>query len=178
MFSCAPRADADAESNTNASAGSDKVCLRDTPDVIPEKAAAPDLVELTRRSMEAGNRGEFEVQVSIFAPDAVFDASPMGLGVYEGRAAIRDFLEETRRPYEEASAELDENVDLGGGVGFAVLVLTGRLVGSGELRMRYAGIGVWANGLTQRGTNYLDVEEARAAAERLAAERLAAQRGG
>jgi ketosteroid isomerase-like protein len=136
-----------------------------------EEPPTPDLVELTRRSMEAGNRRDFGAQVSIFAPDAVFDASPMGLGVYEGRAAIRNFLEEARRPYEEARAELEENVDLGGGVGFAVLVLTGRLVGSGELRMRYAGIGVWANGLMQRGTNYLDIEEARATAERLAAER-------
>jgi hypothetical protein len=80
------------------------------------------------RSTGVGLREDFGAQVSIFAPDAVFAASPMGLGVYEGRA-------------------------------------------SGELRMRYAAVGVWANGSMQRGTNYLDNEEARATAERLAAER-------
>ena len=37
--------------------------------------------------------------------------------------------------------------------------------------MRYAGVGVWANGSMQGGTNYLDIDEARADAERLAEER-------
>jgi hypothetical protein len=37
--------------------------------------------------------------------------------------------------------------------------------------MRFAGVGEWADGLMQRGTNYLDIDEALAAAERLAAER-------
>jgi ketosteroid isomerase-like protein len=152
-------------------AGVHEADLRDTPRKMSEDSTSPDLVELTRLSLEAGNREDFDAQASIFAPDGVFDASPMGLGIYEGREAIRDFFEETRRPYEEAFAEFEENLDLGGGIGFAVLVLTGRLVSSGELRMRYAGVGVWANGLMQRGTNYLDVEEARAAAERLAQER-------
>jgi ketosteroid isomerase-like protein len=139
---------------------------------VSEESKTHDLVELTRRSVEAGNRQDFDAQVSILAPDGVFDASPMGLGTFEGRAAFRDFLEGAQRPYVEAFAELEENRDLGNGVGFAVFSLTGRLVGSGgELRMRYAGVGVWANGLLQRGTNYLDVDEARAAAERLAKER-------
>jgi ketosteroid isomerase-like protein len=131
-----------------------------------------DFVDLFRWSVEAGNRKDFDAQLSIFAPDCVYDWSPMGLGVYEGRAAIRDFFAETRRPYEEQSIELEENLDLGGGVGFAVLILTGRLIGaSGELRMRFAGVGEWADGLMQRGTNYLDIDEARAAADRLAEER-------
>jgi hypothetical protein len=37
--------------------------------------------------------------------------------------------------------------------------------------MRFAGVGEWADGLMQRGTNYLDIDQARAAADRLAEER-------
>src|SRR5205814_59616 len=54
----------------------------------------------------------------------------------------------------------------------AVLIQKARLVGgSGEVRLRYAAVGVWADGLVVRVTNYTDVDEARAAAERLAEER-------
>src|SRR5207248_4133934 len=50
-----------------------------------------------------------------------------------------------------------------------------RLVGgSGEVRLRYAAVGVWADGLVVRVTNYTDVDEARAAAERLAESRALA----
>ena len=139
---------------------------------MPEESTTPDLLEQTRHLAEAGSRKDFDAEVAIFAPDGVFDVSPMGLGVFKGRAAIRDALEEVQNPYDEVLIEIEENLDLGNGVGFAVFVLTGRLAGSGSaLRMRYAGVGVWANGLIQRGTNYLDVDEARAAAERLVEER-------
>jgi SnoaL-like domain len=53
-----------------------------------------DLVELTRRSMQATNEGEFEAAVSAFAEDASFDVSAAGVGRFEGRAAIRSYLED------------------------------------------------------------------------------------
>jgi hypothetical protein len=37
--------------------------------------------------------------------------------------------------------------------------------------MRHAAVGVWVDGLAIRITNYLDIDEARAAAERVADER-------
>jgi hypothetical protein len=62
--------------------------------------------------------------------------------------------------------------DLGAGVSFAVVVMRGRPRGStGWIRFRYASVGSWVDGLIERSTNYLDIDEARAAAERLARER-------
>ena len=57
-----------------------------------------------------------------------------------------------------------------GAVATAVL-LTAWGEASGEVRLRYAAVGVWADGLVVRVTNYTDVDEARAAAERLAESR-------
>ena len=51
-------------------------------------------------------------------------------------------------------------------------MLKGRPVGSSsEVRQRTAGVTVWAGGLIERVTFYLDIDQARAAAERLAEER-------
>ena len=65
--------------------------------------------------------------------------------------------------------EAEETLDLGNGVGFRVLFQKGRPVGSGgELELRYAAVSVWDDGRVVRMTNYGDIPEARAAAERLA----------
>ena len=44
----------------------------------------------------------------------------MGIGTFEGRAAIRRFLEDWLRSYEELRYALGEVVDLGNGVVLAV----------------------------------------------------------
>ena len=55
---------------------------------------------------------------------------------------------------------------------FAVLIQRGRLPGSKSwLQVRYGGVTTWAHGLIERATYYADIDEARAAAERLAQER-------
>ena len=59
--------------------------LRDTHRVMSEESTTPDLVELTRGRVEAANRRDFDAMVSFFAPDAVWDLSPMGLGDLRGR---------------------------------------------------------------------------------------------
>ena len=61
------------------------LCCRRTPcrgtgGVMAEESTTPDLVELTRRALEPANRRDFEATVSFYAPDAVWDMSPMGLG--------------------------------------------------------------------------------------------------
>jgi ketosteroid isomerase-like protein len=138
--------------------------------VMSEESTTPDLVELQRRGYEAVNRRDFDMATSIYAPDAVWDMRE--LGVFEGRAAIRAFLEDWFAAYEDYHIDVEEILDLGNGVTFAVIVENARLVGGrGEVRVRQAQIGVWARGAAVRVTNGTNVEKARTAAERLAESR-------
>jgi hypothetical protein len=53
-----------------------------------------------------------------------------------------------------------------------VIVLSGRpLASSVDVRLRFASVAEWTNGLIVRIRNYTDIDEAHAAAERLAEER-------
>ena len=85
------------------------------------ESTAPDLVELMRRSVEAANRRDFDAMASFYALDAVWDMSPLGLGVYEGRAAIRRFFEDWFDSYEEWAMEIETIFDLGSGEELAAL---------------------------------------------------------
>jgi ketosteroid isomerase-like protein len=139
---------------------------------VSQESTAPDLVELQMRLTAATNRADADAVVAFYAPDAVYDMSPIGMGVFEGRAAARGFIEDWWISYEESEFEAEETLDLGNGVGFRVVVQRGRPVGSsGEVRLRYGIVSVWEDGKIARITNYTDVDEARAAAERLAHER-------
>jgi ketosteroid isomerase-like protein len=139
---------------------------------MSEESTTPDLVELSRTAVEASERGDWDAVMSFFAPHAVWDMSPQGLGIFEGRAAIRGFLEDWWRAYEELAVEVDEVLDLGNGVGVRVITQRGRLAGgTGEVRQRSADVVLWVDGLIERVTAYLDIDQARAAAERLAEER-------
>ena len=138
---------------------------------MSEKSTTPDLAELSQRLLDAGNALDFDTAISFYAPDSVLDVSET-IGVFEGRAAIRWFWEDWLGSYDEIKLELEENCDLGAGVGFAVVVVRGRPRGStGWVQFRYASVGSWVEGLIERTTNYLDLDQARAAAERLAEER-------
>ena len=137
---------------------------------MSEESTTPDLVELVRRQSEAGNRRDLDAVTSSFAPDAVFEGRALG-DTFEGRAAIRSFLENWFGAYEELAFGFEEVRDLGKGVVFAVVTQNGRLVGSaGHVRQREGWIYVWARGLIARLTIH-EVDEARATAERLAEER-------
>jgi len=139
---------------------------------MSEEPTTRDLVALVRTQVEAADSGEIDAMTSFFATDAVWDSSPMGLEVYEGRAAIRRFLEDWWGLYDVSGAEAEEILDPGNGVTFAVVILKGGPIGSGgEVRLRYAALNVWAAGVVVRVTNYSDIDEARAAAEQLAAPR-------
>jgi ketosteroid isomerase-like protein len=140
---------------------------------MSEESTTPDLVELNRRLVEAWNRRDIEAVMSFFASDAVWDR-PLAPGDerLRGRTAIRGWLEESFRPYEEWAMEVEELLDLGKGVSFSVAVQKGRLVGSsGFLKTRLASVVVRDGDLIVRIESYLDIDEARAAAERLAEER-------
>jgi ketosteroid isomerase-like protein len=137
-----------------------------------EESMTPDLVEITRTALEALNRRDLDAMTSFFAPDCVWD-TPEGVLTFEGQAAIRGFLEEWIAAYEEFEIDAEEILDVGNEVTFAIFNQRGRLVGSSgsEVRFRSANAAVWSEGLQVRVSNYRDIDEARAAAERLAEER-------
>src|SRR5277367_1669093 len=55
---------------------------RDTGAVSSEESTAPDLVELMRGLSDAPSVDE---TIRYYAPDAVYDMSKLGMGVFEGR---------------------------------------------------------------------------------------------
>jgi len=137
-----------------------------------DESTSPDLVELGRQVNDAAERRDFDAMMSFFGPAPVWDLSPMGLGVYEGVAAIRGFFEDWIGSYDDFKLGGEELLDLGSGIVFTVLVQRGRPIGSsGEVTIRYASVSVWDEGSMVRITNYNDIDEARAAAERLMKER-------
>jgi ketosteroid isomerase-like protein len=137
-----------------------------------EESTTPDLVELLRRRVKAVDRGDIDAMTSFLASDAVWDSTPMGMEVYDGREAIRRFFGDWWSAYETYQAEVEEILDLGEEVTFAVVIFKARPIGSsGEVRLRYGVITEWVEGVVVRDTNYTDIDEARAAAERLAEER-------
>ena len=139
---------------------------------MAEESRIPDLVELGERIREATVRRDLDAIMAFFTADAVWDASPMGIGTFEGQAAIRGFWEDWISSYEDFELQTVEAHDLGNGGSFGVAVQRGRLLGSsGQLELRYAAVNEWEDGKIARITNYTDIDEARAAAERLAQER-------
>ena len=127
-----------------------------------------DLVELVRKQLEALDRRDVDGVMSSVTDHSVLDGRA---DYFEGRAAIRGFLEDWFRAFEELDFELEEVTHLGGGVVFAVVIQDGRLVGSdGHVRQREGWVYLCVGGSIARLTTS-DVDQARAAAERLAQER-------
>ncbi len=139
---------------------------------MADESTTPDLAELTRLAFEAVNQRDIDAVMSFFAPDAVFDGRAVG-GPYEGRAAIRGSLEEWFGFFAELRFEVEEFVALDDGVVLAVVNQEGRPVGvDGQVHQREGWAIHWsADGLIVRLTTDNDIDEARAAAERLAQER-------
>jgi ketosteroid isomerase-like protein len=139
---------------------------------MSEESTTSALVRLVQRAIGAMNRRDLDGWVTLFDPEAVWDLSPLGLGRYEGGPAIRGFIEDWLATYSEFQLTLEDVLDLGGGVVFAVVLQHGRLIeSSAEVRMRYASVNTETEGRFSRITNYPDIEQARVAAERLAEER-------
>ena len=139
---------------------------------MAEESATPDLEELVRRAHEPLASRDVDGIMRFYGPDAVWDLSTGGLGLFHGHAAIRKFMEDWLRSYDRLEVDLQNVVDLGSGVVFFAATQKGRLADSGgEVTLSYAAVTVWADHLIVSVTNYLDIDEARAAAERLAQER-------
>jgi hypothetical protein len=57
--------------------------------MTPGEATSQDRVKRVRQSTGAANSGDFELMVSFFDPDVLWDLSPIGLCIYDGRAGER-----------------------------------------------------------------------------------------
>jgi len=138
---------------------------------MSEEGTTPDLVALNRQAIEAGNRRDLDLLMKMYATGCVLDAE--GLGTFDGRDAIRRFFEDMLDSFDHAVTEQVEFRDVGNGVGFLVARYSGRpLDGVGRVQQRYASVTEWTEGLIVRATFRSDIDEARAAAERLARERV------
>lgn len=138
--------------------------------MMPERAVEPDLVALTRRLFDAASGGDFDAMLRFFGADSVWDVEAWGLGTHVGPAAIRRFLEGWIGSFDEYHVAVEEVVQYANGVVFAVATQHGRSAHTpGEVRLRYAPVFVWREGVAVRVTHHRDVDEARAAAERHAA---------
>jgi len=134
--------------------------------VIREESTTPDLVELSRGMLEAANRGDFDAVIGFFAPDAVWESWMAG-DTFEGRAAIRERVEDWLGVFEDLEFEIEEIFDLGHGVVFAVVRQDARPIGSAaHVSTREAWVVVWEQGMIMRRATYADIDQGRAAAER------------
>jgi ketosteroid isomerase-like protein len=134
--------------------------------------STPDLVELTRHAIESGAAGDVDATLSHYTSESVWDMSRVGLGEYTGFESIRRFVTDWIGLYEELRVDIREILDLGGRVTLAVAHMDGRLTGStGHVAVDYASVITWSDAAIVRASHYSDVDEARAAAERLAQER-------
>jgi ketosteroid isomerase-like protein len=128
-------------------------------------------VELTRLSLAAFNRRDFGVYAS---PDTVLDTAGYGMGTFTGRDAAIGFMNDSASSFEDLTVERDDILDLGHGVVLTLYHQEGRPIGaSNYVRVRSAVVMLWVDGVIVRSTFYpeTEIDEARAAAERLAEER-------
>jgi ketosteroid isomerase-like protein len=138
---------------------------------MPGEPTTPDLAERVRLFFEAANRRDLDAMMSFHAPDAVYEFSQRGLGIFEGEAAIRGFLEDYVAAFEDLEWEVEEMRVLDNRVVLLVVRQHGRPVGVGaRVRQREAWIQRYsADGMLVRASSYVDIDKGRAAAKRLAA---------
>ncbi|HEV2924817.1 MAG TPA: nuclear transport factor 2 family protein [Solirubrobacteraceae bacterium] len=139
---------------------------------MSEKPTTPDLVELVRWFIGALNRRDFDAAERSLSPNTVMEVVALGAS-FEGVAAIRGFYEEWTGAYEQFEIEIDEALDYGNGIVFAVFTMQGRPVGgTGHVRYRIAQAQRWEDSVVVRitGGPGHEIDKVRAAAERLAKE--------
>ncbi len=140
---------------------------------MPEEPTTPDLVAKTRAFFETMDRDwDFDSLAGFFAADAVWDLSDSHLGIYEGVAAIGDFLVGYWATWDDHHHEIEAIHDFGHGVLSVAVREDGRLRGSdARVQARHMQVFEWAHGEIRRLTGYPNGDEVRAAAEPLAKER-------
>ena len=77
-----------------------------------EEPTTLDLVELTRQVVDAGSRHDADAVMGFCAPDAVWDMSDAGMGIFEGVAEIRGSIDDWYATSESHETEVLEMLDL------------------------------------------------------------------
>jgi len=143
----------------------------DTPHTMPEESPAPDPVQRVHEAFAAASAEDLDGVTAGHAPDAVWVMDEVGLGPFEGVDAIREFLVEWWSLWQEHSHHVEEVVVLNERVGYVIIREDGRMKNSGSfVEARVAHVLESIDGLVVRDTTYVDIDAARAAAERLAEE--------
>ncbi len=138
---------------------------------MTDESTAPDLVALWQQWGDAAARRDFDMAMSLFAADSVWEVRPLGVTL-EGREAIRSFAEAWLAGYEEYEHDMVEGRDLGNGIVFAVERQDARVLDSrGMIHEQWAITVEWDACMIARVTANRDIDEARAAAEALAESR-------
>jgi hypothetical protein len=138
---------------------------------VADESTTPDLLELNRRMIEADTFDEFAMFAEqFFAPTAVWQTHAGN--TMKGRGAIVAFVRDYWSMWDDHHHYVEENVDLGHGVIRGVVREHGRMKGSDAyVEARWAFVGLLIEGPCVRFAGYSDLDEGRAAAERLAQER-------
>ena len=135
---------------------------------MTEESTSPDL-ELLQRSIDALNAGDIDAAMNLYASDVVWEGRVQS---FESRPALRGFVQDWLDAYDEFEFAAEEIRDFGSGVTFSVFIQRGRPQGTtGWVQDRHGVVATWVDGLVRRVAFYTDIDEARAAAERLAQER-------
>jgi hypothetical protein len=127
-----------------------------------------DLVEATRSLFDA--QLDLGQRLSVLAPDAVLENQSLGM-TFQRVPAIRGFIEDWLGGYGEYQMEPQEIADLGNGVVFVAVRISGRPRGGagGALQRTRPFVFIWADGAVAKVTTpSSSVEEARAAAQEVA----------
>jgi ketosteroid isomerase-like protein len=137
------------------------------------ESTTPDLAERLLQGLEAVNRRDPDALLSVHAPDAVWDFSQRGVGTFEGSAAIRGFLTDYFDSFDDLVYVLEQTHVLDNGVVLTVVSQQARPVGvAGHVHTREGWVFSFStDGMIVRLSTYEDIQQARAAAERLAEER-------
>jgi ketosteroid isomerase-like protein len=138
---------------------------------MSEESTPPDPIQSMRDAFAAADAEDLDGVTANFAPDAVWVMDEVGLGPFEGVEAIRAFLLEWWALWEEHHHDVEDVVVLSVRVGYVIIREGGRMKSSDALvEARVAHVMESVDGQLVRDTTYVDIDEARAAAERLSQE--------
>ncbi|HTQ68007.1 MAG TPA: nuclear transport factor 2 family protein [Solirubrobacteraceae bacterium] len=136
---------------------------------MPERSPTPDEMQRLRDAFAAASAEDLDGVTADLAPDAVWVMDEVGLGPFRGLQAIRTFLLEWWSLWEKHNHHVEEAVFLSEHVGLAIIREDGVMKDSGSVvEARVAHVLQWKDDLVVRDTTYVDIDEARTAAERLA----------
>src|SRR5690242_18743967 len=111
---------------------------------MAQEQATDEVVELTRGLY--GRGGDFEMPLGTFARNVVLEVQSLG-ATFEGVDAIGGFLADWRSGYADFEMKPDEISDLGNGVVFAAVRLTGRPRGAASTLERHRPFAyIWVDG--------------------------------